>query len=79
MSGNQINIFENIANNPASLSKLKIIAAFNLEWRIWDQLKYTTVAGVDFTQYQNYQFNKPESQLSQILGSPYGYKEHHKD
>ena len=74
VAGNQINIFENIANNPASLSKLKIIAAFNLEWRIWDQLKYTTVAGVDFTQYQNYQFNKPESQLSQILGSPYGYR-----
>ena len=74
VAGNQINIFENVANNPSSLSKLKIIAAFNLEWRIWDQLKYTTVAGIDFTQYQNYQFNKPESQLSQILGSPYGYR-----
>ena len=69
-----MNIFENIDNNPSYINKLKMLGAFSLEWRIWDEIKYTTVAGIDYTQNLQYQFNHPESQLSQILGSPYGYR-----
>ena len=67
VGGNPINIFENIENNPTYINKLKIIAAFNLEWKIWDEIKYTTVAGIDFTQNLQYQYNYPFSQLSIIL------------
>ncbi|WP_368124746.1 SusC/RagA family TonB-linked outer membrane protein [Bacteroides salyersiae] len=74
VGGVPLNIFENIDNNPSYINKLKMLGAFSLEWRIWDEIKYTTVAGIDYTQNLQYQFNHPESQLSQILGSPYGYR-----
>ena len=74
VSGNQINIFENIHNNPRNNTNMKLLGSINLEWRIWDQIKYVTIAGVDYAQTLGYQFNKPESQLSHILGAPYGYR-----
>jgi len=74
VGGIPLNIFENIENNPRHLTTIKEIGIATLEWKIWDELKFNTMASMDFTQQRNYQYNKPESQLSQILGSPYGYR-----
>ncbi|NDW13850.1 TonB-dependent receptor [Bacteroides sp. 214] len=74
VGGNRINIFENIDNNPRNITNIKGVGAFSFEWKIWDEIKYMTVAGLDFIQQRNYQYNKPESQLSQILGDPHGYR-----
>ncbi|WP_462431657.1 SusC/RagA family TonB-linked outer membrane protein [Bacteroides nordii] len=76
VGGVPLNIFENIDNNPSYINRLKIVGAFNLEWKIWDEIKYVTVAGVDFNQAIQYQYNKPESQLSNILSpdGPKGYR-----
>ena len=72
VGGIPLNIFENIDNNPRHITTLKEIGAATLEWKIWDELKFNTLAGIDFTQQRNYQHNKPESQLSQIVGAPSG-------
>ncbi len=78
VGGVPLNIFENIDNNPSYINRLKIVGAFNLEWKIWDEIKYVTVAGIDFNQAIQYQYNKPESQLSNILSpkptDPKGYR-----
>lgn len=78
VGGVALNIFENIENNPSYINRLKLMGAFNLEWKIWDEIKYVTVAGIDFNQAIQYQYNKPESQLSGILnpnpGDPKGYR-----
>lgn len=78
VGGVALNIFENIENNPNYINRLKLMGAFNLEWKIWDEIKYVTVAGVDFNQAIQYQYNKPESQLSGILNpnpdDPKGYR-----
>ena len=36
VGGVPLNIFENIDNNPSYINKLKMLGAFSLEWRIWD-------------------------------------------
>lgn len=78
VGGVALNIFENIDNNPSYINRLKLMGAFNLEWKIWDEIKYVTVAGIDFNQAIQYQYNKPESQLSGILNpnpnDPKGYR-----
>lgn len=78
VGGIALNIFENIDNNPSYINRLKLMGAFNLEWKIWDEIKYVTVAGIDFNQAIQYQYNKPESQLSGILNpnpnDPKGYR-----
>lgn len=76
VGGVPLNLFENINNNVAYINRFKIVGAFNLEWKIWDEIKYVTVAGIDFNQSIQYQFNKPESQLSNILSpkGPKGYR-----
>lgn len=69
----QLNVFENIYNNPSNTSNIKAVAAANLEWNIWDEIKYTTVLGIDYNQAIAYQYNKPESRLSAVLNSK-GYR-----
>lgn len=69
-----LNILENIENNPSHISFLRVIGSTFLEWEIIDGLKFKTTGGVNYAQSVRYQYNKPESGLSEILGDPYGYR-----
>ena len=57
-------LFEQINTKPQNNTNMKLLGAINLEWRIWDQIKYVTVAGVDYAQTVGYYYVQPESQLS---------------
>ena len=65
-----LNIFENIAMNPSYSNLIKGIGSFTLEYNIIDDLRFVSTAGVDYSQVLDYQYNKPESKLSQVLQSP---------
>lgn len=68
-----LNVFENIAMNPNYTNLIKGMGSLYLEYAIYKDLKFTSTAGIDYSQSNGYQYNKPESKLSQVLGDP-GYR-----
>ena len=71
---NNLNVFEQISNNPRYDNKIKGVGAAYLEWKFLDNFKFLTLGGLDYNQIVGYQYNYPNSRLSQLLGSPYGYR-----
>ncbi len=71
---NSLNIFEQIDNNPQDNSINRTIGAVSLEWEIVKGLKVKTTEGINYLNLYSYYYVKPESGLSQLLGSPYGYR-----
>ncbi len=69
-----INVFENIDKNPTYISYIKGVGSAYFSYNILKDLNFKTTIGIDYRQSDYYQYNQPDSKLSIILGSPYGYR-----
>ncbi len=69
-----LNVLEQIANNPRYDNKIKGVGSAYLQWKFLNDFTFVTSGGIDYNQIIGYQYNYPNSRLSQLLGSPYGYR-----
>lgn len=69
-----LNIFEQIDRNPQKNYTTRTIGSTSLEWEIVKGLKFKTTEGLNSTDFYSYYYVQPESRLSILLGSPYGYR-----
>jgi TonB-linked SusC/RagA family outer membrane protein len=63
-----LNIYDQIDNNPRYDQNLKSVASAFLEYEISPKLVLRSQIGGDFNENLEYQYNYPESLLSQLLG-----------
>ncbi|MFN3555321.1 MAG: SusC/RagA family TonB-linked outer membrane protein [Bacteroidales bacterium] len=68
-----INTFEHIEMNPRYDENIKALGNAFMSFRIMPQLTFRSTIGGDFDENLRYQYNKPESGLSQLLGGA-GYR-----
>lgn len=65
-----LNIFEQIVNGPSWVKNTRVLNTTALNFKIREDLNFTSTFTVRYATGISYSYEKPESRLSQILGTP---------